>query len=90
MPWVHEDSVKKAWAKYQDIKAKMPKELIESGCIVFSAYIPLPESARTESRTSHISTLFYMKKPSFEKLQQFLGPHGEALFWAWAHRQGKT
>ena len=88
MPWVHEETVERAWTKYENIRAKMPVVLLEEGCICFSAYLSIPAAKPNIDRRG--STLYYMKDPDFKKLEQFLGPHGEALFWAWAHRQGKT
>jgi hypothetical protein len=87
MPWVVEEAIEQAWTKYENIRAKMPAILLEEGCICFSAYLHIPLQ---KPRTTSSRTLYYMKDDAFKKLEQFLGPHGEALFWAWAHRQGKS
>lgn len=60
-----------AYGKYAKIRDKLPKKIRNDNCVSFSAYLYVGEKWLIDG----------------DRLNNFLGPYGEALFLAWVHRQ---
>lgn len=83
MEMVHVPSheMRRGYGLFRRFCKTLPSKVITDGCITFSAYIGTPEWYAEGGDGC------YLNLKEAERLGQLVGPHGEALFKAWAYRQ---
>ena len=88
MPTITSYEMNAAFAKYRKVYKSMPKEIIEKGCIVFSAYIEC-----ITGTAFGLNGNYEISDESMRRLDKLMGPHGEIIMKVWmiqqAHRKPK-